>query len=122
LGTIARREEVDYDETTAHRADYDADVLSRVYENMSLDGFGKGIYNLEDFNKFTKDILHKSFEDHITIYAKNQTGLKKLYEIISDSNVKYFNKTKKKPSYPLSELLVDRENILLGSSCDNGLI
>ncbi|MBE7002910.1 MAG: PolC-type DNA polymerase III [Ruminococcaceae bacterium] len=54
---------------------------------------------------------------HIILIAKDKVGLKHLYQMISASNLKYFER---KPIIPKTELVAHREGIIVGSACEAG--
>jgi len=54
---------------------------------------------------------------HIVLLARNKTGLKNLYKLISISHLEYFRRN---PIIPKSLLLQHREGLLIGSACEAG--
>lgn len=130
LGAICRIYGVDYQEDddleinsnkahAAHRADYDAQVLTDAWLAMR-DQLTKDNIHLKHYElaNLTGDNLIKNLRPtHATVYAKNAQGLKDLFEIVSLSNTDYLAST---PRIPRSVLSKYRENLLIGSACFNG--
>src|SRR5690606_37130031 len=54
---------------------------------------------------------------HIVLLARNQTGLRNLYRLISLSHMEYFYR---RPRIPRAELERLREGIFVGSACEAG--
>ncbi|MBE4703922.1 PolC-type DNA polymerase III [Spiroplasma platyhelix] len=121
LGTVCRAFSVKYDSETAHRADYDANVLAQVFLKMLVKiKTEQNLVELTNFKELCEEkITNKVRGEHITVYAKNQTGLKNLYQLVSDSHTSYFYKT---PKIVREALEKYRDNLLIGSACVNGSV
>lgn len=128
LGNVCRHYGVKYDGEGAHRADYDAEVLSQVLCHM-LNAYKSDatLDTLQDNQK--EDSFKKVRPSHITVFAKNKEGLKELFELITLSHTKYLAYNGKstenvvaEPRIPRAELMEKHKNgnLLLGSSCQNG--
>ena len=121
LGAIARRLNVQYDDEIAHRADYDAEVLSEVFNSMlnTLD-VEYDIRNHKDIKNIeVKDAYKKNFPFHVTFLVKDMVGLKNLYNLVTLSHIDYITKY---PLIPRRFIEQYREGLLIGSSCFNGEI
>lgn len=120
LGALARKMEVSYEESKAHRADYDAKVLSDIWHSLShilTDKYGvKTHEDIASLNKLKESLVH-IYPDHVTVLAKNQTGIKDLYHLTSLAHTKFWMNV---PRVPKDELAKLRSNLLIGSSCFNG--
>ncbi len=102
-----------------HRALDDATILSKIFVALCdrlKDDYG--IYTTNDINtKIAGGDFKKLPTYHQIILAKNYTGLKNLYKLISLSHLKYFYRH---PRIPKSELIKHRDGLLIGSACEAG--
>ena len=102
----------------AHRAINDTRATAKMFIRMTEDLKKKNldVNNYAHSQKNIGDILgEKAY--HIIILAKNYTGLKNLYKIVSYSHLHYF---KKKPKIFRSMLNRYREGLIVGSACEQG--
>ncbi len=102
-----------------HRASDDALVVARIMGKFLPMLAEKGAVTLDDIQSVYRSIkpADHSRSRHMILLVKNKVGLKNLYELVSQSYLKYFYKT---PTVPKSLLMKHREGILVGSSCGMG--
>ena len=122
LKALSKRLEVAYDTESAHRANYDAEVLAKVWLSLKpilIKEFPS--YNVKDLEKFPvklENLKHyRNFSYHVNVLCKNQEGLKKLYEIISISHIEHMGNV---PFVLRSEIEKYRDSFIIGSACFNG--
>ncbi len=104
-----------------HRAVYDARATAEIFIKLIQRMKDQEIENFTQMNEISenqKDITRQG-TNHIILLAKNATGLRNLYELVSESHMNYFYK---KPRIPKSLLRKKREGLLIGSACQDGEI
>ncbi len=121
LGKIA--ENLGIKVEVAHRALDDVDTTVKVFKIM-LDMLKKrGAKKIEDIDKVSrtdeakKEEYKKLRTYHAIILAKNYTGLRNLYKLVSFSHINYFYR---KPRILKSLLEKYREGLIIGSACEAG--
>ena len=121
LGRIAKNLGIKVE--IAHRALDDVDTTVKVF-NIMLDMLKeRGAQTLEDIDNLEADEDAKKNEykklntHHAIILAKNYTGLKNLYRLVSYSHLDYFYKRPR-----ILKSLYDKysEGLILGSACSEG--
>ena len=105
-----------------HRAADDAVICGMIMARFFAMLEEMDIHSLQAINPAMVDLRSQSrigdrHARHIILFAKNQVGLRNLYHLISDANLKYF---KRVPRIPKSELLALREGLIIGSACEAG--
>ena len=102
-----------------HRASDDAMVVARIMDKflpMLRQQGAKTVDDIEEiYHALRRTDAAKTY--HMVLLVKNRKGLKNLYEMISQSYLKYFHRT---PNIPKSLLQQHREGILVGSACGMG--
>jgi DNA polymerase III subunit alpha, Gram-positive type len=120
LGALAKRVNVDYDTDDAHRADYDAEILSRiwinVFEILSKQHHIQYHDDLNQLNKSSADIKYLR-SSHTSILVRNKKGLRALYELVS---LAHTTNLSEQPRTPRQDIAKRREHLLIGSACFNG--
>ncbi|WP_425807618.1 DNA polymerase III subunit alpha [Desulfitobacterium sp. Sab5] len=121
LGRIAKNLGIKVE--VAHRALDDVDTTVKVFKVMLEKLKQRGAEALEDIDRYGSDEEAKKEEYkklktyHAIILAKNYTGLKNLYKLVSYSHLHYFYK---KPRILKSLYKKYSEGLILGSACSEG--
>ncbi len=105
-----------------HRASDDAVPVALMLTEFMRRLEDEGLSRISQINEKMLELRPKGsktnrFPKHIILIARNKTGLKNLYELVSASNLKYF---KRVPTIPKSELDKHREGLIVGSACEAG--
>ena len=107
-----------------HRAADDAvicgSIMARLLKKLEEE---HDIHTLQQINPMMMQLraggrLDNRQARHIILFAKNQQGLRNLYNLISDANLKHFRRGV--PRIPKSELMDLREGLIVGSACEAG--
>ena len=112
LGAVCSHYKIPYDSEEAHRADYDAEVLSQAFNAMLIQMLKKGVDNIDQIPQMHLSDAHKHAHGFpVTIFAKNAEGLKEVFKIVSLANTTYLYLGARIPRSYLKE---HRDNLLIG--------
>ena len=105
-----------------HRASDDALTCGQIYLRFAEMLKQRGVSDIQGINEDMLSLragsrISNRHAKHIILFAKNQTGLRNLYHLISDAHLKYYKRT---PCIPKSELTRYREGLIIGSACEAG--
>ena len=102
-----------------HRAVNDAEATAGIFLKLMLRLKDEGVSLLSDVNAYTsRTVNYKKLRTyHGIILAKNYTGLKNLYKLITTSHMDYFYRRPRMPKSRISKL---REGLIIGSACEAG--
>jgi len=118
LNTLAKRYNVGLEQH--HRAVYDAETTGALAWIFIKEAAAEhDIHFHDEINKDVGkgDAYKQGRPFHAILLAKNQTGLKDLFKLVSASNIDYYYRV---PRIPRSLLAAHRENLLIGSACSGG--
>lgn len=99
-----------------HRAVNDAEATAQIYLKLASDVKAETVDQLNDAYNENESFKDKRY-NHAVILAKNKTGLKNLYKIVSESHLQYFYR---RPCVPKSLFFKYREGLIIGSGCEQG--
>ncbi len=103
-----------------HRAVDDAACTAKIFQRFIKMFEERGLVTLEQINDATRasaDIIKKMPTYHTIILATNEIGRINLYRLVSHSHLEYY---RTRPRIPKSDLLKNREGLLIGSACEAG--
>ena len=106
-----------------HRASDDAATVAYMLPHFFAMLENMGVHNLSEINPCMIQLRGKNGgkikrrPKHLIVLAKNQTGLRNLYKLISLSHLEHF---KRNPIMPKSLIDANREGLILGSACEAG--
>ncbi len=102
-----------------HRAVDDANATGQLFIILLNKLMEREIFDISGLNEFLKgdiDIVRQP-SYHINILVKNQTGLKNLYKLISDSHINNFYRKQRLLKSNLNKF---REGLIFGTACESG--
>ena len=103
-----------------HRAVDDAEATAHIFIKFLEMLKKQGVEVLSDINEKLGGLDYKKIAtNHITLLAKNYTGLKNLYKIVSDAHVNHFYRA---PRILRSVLEKYKEGLIIGSACEAGQV
>ncbi|QSF13468.1 PolC-type DNA polymerase III [Mycoplasma sp. Mirounga ES2805-ORL] len=116
---VANRVGVVYDTKVAHRGDYDANVLARVWLMLINIARDNGFLKFEQLAEYTNPNLYKrEFTYEFTTLVKNDAGLKEQYKLVSKSHTDNFYDK----NVCFVEDLINSKNLLIGSGTLKGCL
>ena len=116
LNTLAKRFDIEL--TQHHRAIYDAEATG--YLMVKLLQMADEMFDMKTHASLNREMgkdISRARPYHATVYAKNRTGLKNLYQLISIAHTKHVHRVVRTPR---SQLVAHRDGLIIGSACDNG--
>jgi len=105
-----------------HRASDDAQTCGLIYLKLVPMLQERGAKTLADVEPVLLRIrreegTHSQRPQHIIFLVRNKTGLKNLYQMISESYLKHYHRN---PIIPKSLIEQHREGLIIGSACEAG--
>ncbi|MCI9352531.1 MAG: PolC-type DNA polymerase III, partial [Lawsonibacter sp.] len=104
-----------------HRASDDAATVAYMLPHFFRRLEEAGLRDLSEINPYMTTLRGKGKAKrqpkHLIVLAKNQTGLRNLYKLVSLSHLEHF---KRYPIMPKSLINANREGLILGSACEAG--
>ncbi|MBE6563896.1 MAG: PolC-type DNA polymerase III [Ruminococcaceae bacterium] len=108
-----------FEEFNHHRAIADAEMLAKIFVRMGEKLSKEGVFTIAEMGNAMGERADplKLRTNHMILLVKNKIGLKNLYKIMSEGELKYFYKHPRLPKSLLTNL---REGLIIGSACEAG--
>ncbi|NBI66809.1 PolC-type DNA polymerase III [Pseudoflavonifractor sp. 60] len=104
-----------------HRASDDAATVAYMLPHFFQELESAGLEKLSQINPYMLQLRGKGKvkrrPKHLIVLAKNQTGLRNLYKLVSLAHLEHF---KRYPIMPKSLINENREGLIIGSACEAG--
>ena len=104
-----------------HRAYDDADTCGQIFWALIPRLRGAGVGRISQVNAAFSHMKRggrvRRSANHLILIARNQTGLRNLYKLVSKSHLEHFARY---PIMPKSLINENREGLLIGSACEAG--
>lgn len=127
LGAVAKHYKLNYDDSVAHRADYDAEVLLGIFQKW-INSDELQDLNLKELYQIGVQAGHrKLMKYHVTALAKDAVGLKDIFKLVSIAHTDSMvgndkDDNNNEARLKREDLEKRRSHLLIGSSCLNGEI
>ncbi len=110
---------------THHRATDDAEIMALIFAALTRNLHDMNVCSLQQINPAMRSVrvtvgsagARRRAANHLILLAKNQTGLRNLYKLISLAHLEHF---KRFPIMPKSLVEENREGLIIGSACEAG--
>lgn len=113
--------ETNVPEFNHHRASDDAGAVAYILFDFFRRLTAADVTNIADINEYLAKGVQSNVltgrSNHMILLARNDTGLRNLYDLVSAGHLDYF---KRNPLVPRTELDRHREGLLIGSACEAG--
>lgn len=102
-----------------HRAVDDSEAGNKLFLILLEKAEELGIKTTKELNDYALEHLDKRKirYKHVILFAKNQAGLRNMYELVSKAHIDYYFK---RPLLPKSEILKLGDGLIIGSACEAG--
>ena len=116
LEMLCKKNKVDYDPSSAHRADYDAELLAKIWLifidllNTNEIKLINQINSAIQSNRL-RQLTHGNF---MVVYAKNNNGIKSIYELVSKAHAENFFG---RPTILEDDVKKHHDNLLVTNLC-----